>query len=240
MISKETSALDGDLIFSNKKIVKIQGPMNTSVEQILLTLKSDGAKSTSALAECLGVSRQAARQHLERLAGMGLVAHDVERGAVGRPRRLWGLTEASQARFPDGHAQAIVELLDAARSEFGEAGVDRLISRREQGAQAANQERLSTARTLGERVAMLAAIRTAEGYMAGWSRQDDGSFLMVENHCPICAAATACQGFCRSEIQIFQEVLGAGALVTRTEHILAGARRCAYRIETRSGVLPDA
>jgi predicted ArsR family transcriptional regulator len=52
----------------------------------------------------------------------------------------------------------------------------------------------------------------------------------MENHCPICAAATLCQSFCRSELEIFQDVLGPGARVERTDHILAGARRCAYRI----------
>jgi predicted ArsR family transcriptional regulator len=51
----------------------------------------------------------------------------------------------------------------------------------------------------------------------------------VENHCPICAAARACQGFCRSELALF-EMLLAPARVVRVEHLLEGARRCAYRI----------
>jgi predicted ArsR family transcriptional regulator len=78
-------------------------------------------------------------------------------------------------------------------------------------------------------VARLAKIRAREGYMAEWRRDGDG-FLLVENHCPICAAATACQGFCRSELEIFRDALGGDAEVERVEHLLAGARRCAYRI----------
>ena len=57
-----------------------------------------------------------------------------------------------------------------------------------------------------------------------------GAFLLVENHCPICAAATACTGFCVTELDLFRAVLGPGAVVKRTEHIVAGDRRCAYRI----------
>ena len=53
---------------------------------------------------------------------------------------------------------------------------------------------------------------------------------MIENQCPICAAATACQGLCRAELELFREVLGAETTVTRVDHILAGARRCAYQI----------
>jgi predicted ArsR family transcriptional regulator len=40
--------------------------------------------------------------------------------------------------------------------------------------------------------------------MAEVKTQADGSCLLIENHCPICAAAEACQGFCRSELEVFQ------------------------------------
>jgi predicted ArsR family transcriptional regulator len=58
--------------------------------------------------------------------------------------------------------------------------------------------------------------------------------LLVENHCPICAAARACQNFCRSELDVFRRVLGPDVQVERVEHQLAGARRCAYRIVSLS------
>ena len=58
-----------------------------------------------------------------------------------------------------------------------------------------------------------------------------GGWLLVEDHCPICAAATECQGFCRSELALFQRCLGPEARVERTEHLMAGARRCAYLIQ---------
>src|SRR2546422_644329 len=75
----------------------------------------------------------------------------------------------------------------------------------------------------------LAATRSAEGYMATVRKAGDG-WLLVENHCPICAAARACQGFCRSELELFREVLGEGVEIERVEHVLAGGRRCAYSV----------
>ena len=69
--------------------------------------------------------------------------------------------------------------------------------------------------------------------MAEVRRERPGTFLLVENHCPICAAATACQGFCISELDLFRSVLGPGVDVERTEHIVAGDRRCAYRVTAR-------
>jgi len=87
---------------------------------------------------------------------------------------------------------------------------------------------------LGERVARLADLRSAEGYMADWEPDGEGGYVLSENHCPICAAATACQNFCRAELAVFRDVLGPGATVERTDHIVMGARRCAYRI-SRAG-----
>ena len=54
--------------------------------------------------------------------------------------------------------------------------------------------------------------------------------LFVESHCPICAAATVCKGFCETELDLFRAVLGPEIDVERVEHIVSGDRRCAYRI----------
>lgn len=67
--------------------------------------------------------------------------------------------------------------------------------------------------------------------MAAVSEEPAGrGLLLVENHCPICTAARVCQGFCRSELEVFRDVLGPEVEVERVEHVLAGGRRCAYRI----------
>ncbi|MDQ3753204.1 MAG: MarR family transcriptional regulator, partial [Acidobacteriota bacterium] len=76
---------------------------------------------------------------------------------------------------------------------------------------------------------------TEEGYMAEVKSEDGGSYLLVENHCPICAAANACQGFCATELDLFRSVLGPGVEVERVEHIVSGDRRCAYRVTPEAG-----
>jgi len=83
---------------------------------------------------------------------------------------------------------------------------------------------------LKSRVRVLAAIRREQGYMAVCVTRADGSLLLRENHCPICVAAKSCQGLCREELGLFRTVLGTRAQVERTDHIIAGASRCAYVI----------
>lgn len=202
-----------------------------TTDRLLHALKAAGPQTAGTLAGRLGVTAVAVRQHLDGLAAHGLVAHEDRREGVGRPRRYWGLTAAGHARFPDNHAGLTVELLEAISGVFGAGGLERLIAHREAATLASYRRRLAAATTLAGKVRMLARLRTEEGYMAEWRRDADGSFMLIENHCPICAAARACQGLCRSELGIFAAVLGAAASVTRVEHVLAGARRCAYRIE---------
>ena len=201
-----------------------------SADTILSLLKMRGPQTAKALGERLGMSAEGARQHLAKLRGAGLVAHTDAREAVGRPKRYWRLSEKGHGRFPDSHAQLTLDLLNAMRGEFGDDGVDRLIGARERQMLAQYESRLAGKSDLQDRVAALAAARNEEGYMAESVEDGDGGYLLVENHCPICAAATECQNFCRSELEIFQQVLGPDATVERTDHLLAGARRCAYRI----------
>lgn len=202
----------------------------SSGERVLMALKMHGALSAAALGSLLGTTGEAVRQQLARLAQDGLVAAISRPAGVGRPIQAWSLTAAAQSRFPDTHAALTVQLLDIVRTSLGEGALDTIIATREAETRAAYEAAIADRTTLRDRVAALAALRSAEGYMAEWRETDDGALLLIENHCPICAAATACQGFCRAELDVFQAVLGPGTQITRQEHIVAGGRRCTYRI----------
>jgi predicted ArsR family transcriptional regulator len=198
--------------------------------RVLYALKSTGPQSADAIARRLQVTIVAARQQLGRLLDKGLVTFEGHREGVGRPKRVWSLSESGHAQFPDSHAAMTVDLIQAIGTAFGPEGLDRVISEREAATRRLYAERVRTGRSLAERAKLLAEQRSEEGYMAEVKRLPGGALMLIENHCPICIAAKACQGFCRSELNLFREVLGPDASVEREEHILAGARRCAYRI----------
>ncbi|WP_196260898.1 helix-turn-helix transcriptional regulator [Pelagibacterium limicola] len=201
----------------------------SAAERILFRLKMQGPQTASALGRALGTSGEAARQQLVRLSEEGLVESWSQASGVGRPSQFWRLTTEGQTRFPDTHAALTVDLLAMVRDELGDSTLEKLIDAREAKTRTAYRAALEPCGDLGARVARLAQLRSAEGYMADWAADNEG-YMLFENHCPICAAATACQKFCRAEISVFRDVLGPGAQVERIEHIVAGARRCAYRI----------
>ena len=196
---------------------------------VLDLLKRGGPADAGALAETLGVTPMAVRLHLYELEKEGLVAAHSEPRGRGRPLKIWALTETSARVFPDAHQGLAVQLIKSVESLFGEAGLNKVIA--DHGAiQRANYlVRLEGAKTLGERVKRLAKARADEGYMAE-AKRDGAAWLLVENHCPVCSAAKICTRLCTNELAVFQQVLGKDVAVTREEHILSGARRCAYRI----------
>jgi predicted ArsR family transcriptional regulator len=207
-----------------------------TADRILYLLKSKGPQTAAQLARRLGVTPMAVRQHLYAFAGEGLAGFVDQRRPVGRPARVWQLTARAAARFPESHAELTLEMIAAVRAAFGEEGLDRLLTERTAMQLRQYRERIGTGAALEDRVRALAKIRREQGYMAECAARPDGGFVLRENHCPICAAAKSCQGLCREELSLFQAVLGAGVRVERTDHIMAGAQRCAYVITPERGV----
>ena len=202
---------------------------NGTRRRILDALKWHGGQSAGQMAESMGLTAMAVRQHLYALAEEGLVQSTEVPGAVGRPSKIWELTDGAEAFFPQGYADLTAGLLVAMRDALGQDGVDKVVETRLKQQTASYSSEMVNADTLANRLQTLVKIRTAEGYMAALEEDDQG-YLFVENHCPICAAAKACTGLCAAELTLFKAVLGPDVSIERTDHILAGARRCAYRI----------
>ena len=202
---------------------------------ILDLLKRKGPSSSAALGEALGVTPMAARLQLYELEADGLVACDARAAAPGqrgRPVKYWTLTGDADRVFPDAHQGLAVEMINSVREIFGDEGMEKLIVKHGDQQRKTYGARLASAKTVGERVKRLARARNDEGYMAE-AKKDGRDWLLIENHCPICSAAKACTGLCAGELRVFSDVLGTDVKVEREEHILAGARRCAYRVAVR-------
>ena len=203
--------------------------MPSTPDRLLYQLKSRGPQPAAALAGAIAITPMGAHKQLQALHAQGLVSSHDEADGPGRPKRVWTLTAAGHARFPDRHADLAVQLIRQAAAVLGPDALDRLVAAREQEQQAGYAAALAGLASLGARVRRLAELRSREGYMARAEKQGK-AWLLVEDHCPICAAAATCQGLCRSELQVFAHCLGEGVQVERVEHVLAGGRRCAYRI----------
>ncbi|WP_419902964.1 helix-turn-helix transcriptional regulator [Kiloniella sp.] len=206
-------------------------------DAILALLKARGIMSAVDLADKLNMTSIGMRQHLKRMGEAGMIKaasanHASQKGA-GRPAASWELTADSHNKFGDSHALLTKDLIEGAKAVFGEEGVEQLVAYREDQTLKLYTKNMSEASSLKERVAKLVELREQEGYMAEAEEDGNGGFLFIENHCPICTAAMACQGFCRAELTVFQTVLGTDVIVERVEYLLEGGRRCSYSIRPK-------
>jgi predicted ArsR family transcriptional regulator len=220
---------------------------NLSTREIILTeLKRRGRLRSSELAEELNVTSMAIFQHFQQLEEEGAVSCVSVAKGRGRPVKYWELTEKSDTYFPDNHRDLSLDLIESIRESLGEAALDTLIDHRSVKQQETYRQAIADKNDLASKLAGLARQRSQEGYIAevlpvetiesldsssdADTKSTSDSFLLAENHCPICEAAKVCSGLCTKELDIFKELFENIATVERTEHKLQGARRCAYKI----------
>jgi predicted ArsR family transcriptional regulator len=197
---------------------------------IVQMLKRQGPTDSASLAERLDLTAMAVRQHLYALQEEKLVTADERPVPIGRPAKFWKLTRDADRLFPEAYAELSVAIIDSVNELFGPGGLTQVVENRAARQKLEYAKRIPASATLKEKLVQLASIRSEEGYMAELETEGKQGFLLVENHCPICAAATTCRGFCSTEIALFQSVLGPGVNIERVEHIVSGDRRCAYRV----------
>jgi len=193
-------------------------------------LKTEGPIDSAQLAERLGLTAMAVRQHLYALQREGLVSAEQRPVPIGRPAKFWRLTREADRLFPEAYAELSVALIDSVKDAFGDEGLERVLTSRCARQRMDYGKRIRQKDSLEKKLEELAKVRSEEGYMAEIRTEGEGSYLLIENHCPICAAANACQGFCATELDLFRSVLGPGISVERAEHIISGDHRCVYRV----------
>lgn len=200
-------------------------------EKILMYLKMNGPLSAAELAKNFRMTGEGMRLHLVKLEESGLICSETLSKGVGRPTILFKLTKKGDERFPDNHAAFSVQLLESVQNIFGQEALQLLVDIKKERDFLRYEDVLSGSENTEEKIERLTEIRNKEGYMAEWEKVEDG-YIFIENHCPICAAATQCGGLCKSEFDNIKRLLGE-VNIERTDHTIKGDRRCAYRIRQK-------
>jgi DeoR family transcriptional regulator, suf operon transcriptional repressor len=201
---------------------------------VLYAVRRRGEATAEQVAEQLGMTISGARQHLTALARDGYVdTTELSESGPKRGRRalVYAATPTADAVFPKAYGELTNELLGYV-SDRDPALLDDLFARRREHRIEAAQERLAGKRGLGEQVAELTRILDEDGYLASYEQVGRNVYRIVEHNCAIWAVAQRYGQACSSEIEFIRAVLP-GAQVERVEHMVAGARRCAYEVRPR-------
>lgn len=201
-----------------------------STRQVLLTLlKTNGKLSVNFMARELGITEMAIRRHLSAMERDGLLKTELSRQPMGRPLKLYSLTNHADNLFPKNYHRLTLDLLDELGLEDGKHKISRLFDLRKQKLLDKYSRQLE-GKSLADKVVALATIQNDNGYMVQWEREDDGNYILEEYNCPIAEVAKQYQDACRCELALFEDLLD--VKVDRTECMTKGGRKCKYVIHS--------
>jgi len=195
--------------------------------RVLEVLKRHGEATADELADALAISPSAARQHLSSLRSAGYVDARQERGQPGRPADRFRTTDRTEAMFAARAETLSIELLVHIEEEDPEL-VARVFERRRRRRVEAARHHLD-GKTLAEKVAALAVLLDAEGYLADTDGSGPECFHINLHSCPIWDVATQFGQACTSELEFIRDLISE-AQVERVTHKAIGAHTCMYEI----------
>lgn len=179
-------------------------------KRALLDLVVRQEQTAEQLAEKLGVSATAVRQHLGTLAGLGLVARRKAGTRGGRPAFLYRLSELGRRAYPKRHDLLVRELVAALIAREGEERTLAIVT--EAAKHLAENVEGEIGSGSAERIEAIAGWLEAEfAWEADLERIPGGGLRFVVHRCPFQAVSavhpTVCGAFFRA---LLEGMTGAG------------------------------
>lgn len=180
------------------------------------------------LAKAVKINPISVRHHIGKLQTEGLVSSAEERHGVGRPRRVYYLTEAGMERFPTRTIRFTKQLLAELKGQLSPEAYSRLFTRMAEGIaeEYASGKDLQDL-TLKERLALIKQWLVNEGFSVQIQRNDK-EITIKETSCPYYHV-----GQSHGEVCAIDRALIAKVLLTepeRTSCLLSGDAFCTYVI----------
>jgi len=198
-------------------------------QRILEILRVTGPATVDDLSRQLALTPVTVRHHLDILRDGGLVQPcEVRRRATpGRPRHVYGLTEAAAAYFPNNYSGLVEAILDRIRSQFAPPWVNAFFEGIGQDV-AATAPPPAPGETLPEHLDRATIFLSEKGYMARWERCGEG-YLLHTCNCPYREIAMGHSELCALDFRLVAELMR-GVPVQRVCRLVEGASSCAYLI----------
>lgn len=175
-----------------------------------------------------GLARETIRDHLKSLQSRGLVERaGVRREGRGRPEVVYRLTEEGDTLFPRRHGELLRELAEFLVTEGEGEVLERFFTARNRR----KRERLlPRMRELGEteRMAEMARVLTAEGFLAEIEEDEGGDRCLRLCHCPWRDLVDVSHLPCQAEMSLVSELLG--HRLARKSFIPDGDSSCTYSL----------
>lgn len=178
------------------------------------------------LADAVDINPISVRHHITRLNTDGLVDSKEERHGVGRPRRIYFLTETGMELFPSRYLQLSNRLFDQLKENFPEDTIEKLL--RNMAGDMAND--ITTDSKMDgisdtKRLELLEELLTMEGFTVEITRMSD-KVIIRETSCPYIHIGKDHPEVCVLDETLIHKVLGTP--VEQISCMLDGDGYCTY------------
>jgi DeoR family transcriptional regulator, suf operon transcriptional repressor len=203
-----------------------QDQAKSTRERVLQTLLLRERCTINELATAVDINPISVRHHITKLQADGLVDSAEERHGVGRPRRLYFLTDEGRERFPTRYLRLTLRLLDQLKDTLPQPMVSRLFAQMAENLAAGHEHEL-IGLPIEERLNIVTHMLSNEGFTVDWVRQGD-TYQIRESNCPYYHIGQNHPEVCSVDQTLISTVLSVPA--EKIKCMLQGDSNCTYMV----------
>jgi len=195
-------------------------------ERILKTLLTRERCKINELAEAVNINPISVRHHINKLEADGLVNSIEEKQGVGRPHRLYFLTEKGHDQFPTRYLRLTVRLMEQLKETLPQPMLKKLFSQIAHDI-ASDYYSVIEGLSIEARLNIITELLGDEGFSVEWEKRDD-KYLIHGASCPYFQIGQLHPEICTMDQELISSILSLPA--TKIKCILSGDNRCSYII----------
>jgi len=204
--------------------------MKSTRDVVLQTLLLNNRCTINELAEAVGINPISVRHHIAKLEAENLVVSQEERHGVGRPRRVYFLTQKGMEHFPSRYVQMSIRLLEQLKQTISSTDVKNLFSKIGEDIVADHTDPTQLGGlSLEKRLDLMQEVLSHEGFIVSWDREGD-TYHIHEISCPYFHIGQTHPEICALDQTIISKVLVVP--VEKIKCVLKDGEHCTYTVKT--------
>ncbi len=207
-----------------EKMLNEDDHVRSTRERVMYTLLTQRQSTINELAEAVNINPISVRHHISRLEADGLVNSAEEKHGVGRPRRIYYLTENGRELFPSRYIQLTLRILEQLKETVPQHVIDQLFTQIAEDLASEHDLQLAGMST-EQRLDLIKNLLTGEGFSVEWEKQGD-HYLIREIYCPYYHVGQNHPEVCSVDRILISTVLSVPA--EKVNCILNGDAHCTY------------
>ena len=204
-------------------------PKNTR-DRVLQTLLARQNCTINEIAQAVDINPISVRHHITKLQADGLVDSAEERHGVGRPRRLYFLTDEGRELFPSRYLRLTNLLLDQLKETVPSDTMDRIFIKIAEDMASKHAHDIDGL-SLEQRLDLVKDLLNQEGFAVEWNREGN-IYLIHESNCPYFHIGQNHPEVCTVDRALIHTVLAVPA--EQVTCMLHGDAQCTYIIPATS------